>query len=298
MNRFGWFVLNVALVAALCAVGLLLGESDPSAHWRKVEEGILASAKPAETVPETADKPDPTIASRIERYPMDSKTADTLWQHTLFNPDRTEDIAIKAEAEAAKDAKDPDYTFEVRGIMMINDERVVNLSVKQPSRPRPVPHVVRGRRPGVVVRPGTASPPAEKPKKTTHVYREGDAVEDTGYVVAEITMETVALKRGDEELVLSVDLNDEMSQQRRDSAAEAEAAKAPPTKEEPAPPGSSPAAKPTGKAGSPPPPPPAPGVLMAPASTGGNATLEERLRSIRERQEKLRKETEKRRTPK
>jgi hypothetical protein len=37
---------------------------------------------------------------------------------------------------------------------------------------------------------------------------------------------------------------------------------------------------------------------MAPASTGGNATLEERLRSIRERQEKLRKETEKRRTPK
>lgn len=299
MNRLLWLILNLALVLLVCGVGLLLSDDDPATHWDKTKAEAMAAAEPSEAsvAPEHEA---PSAVAWSNRHEMDSKTLESLWRRSLFRPERTEDPETKAEAEKAA-AEEPvrKVEFELVAIAMINDRRVALLDVKQAAAPRPPPNLVRAPPRGAGARVVTPKELPAKPAKTRHVYKEGDAVEETGYVVAEIHKADVLLKRGDEELVVTLETTDETSLARRDAAAaEAKAAAATPEEK--------PETKPAGAASipaTPPPPPPTPGgAVAAPTASGGDQAvkaeaLDERLQRMRDERYRLLRERQKLSTP-
>lgn len=290
MNRLFWLILNLSLVLAACGIALLLSEDDPAGRWNAAKAQELAAAEPPATnpLPERDALPPVTTPNRNA---LDGKTLETLWRRSLFRPERTEDIEVKAEADRAAEEPVRKVEFELVATGMIKDRWVAVLEVKQGPMPRSVPPPNRGS----VGRPTTGRPSAPKeaatPPRTRHVYKVGDAVEDTGYSVIEIHKSDVLLRKGEEDLVVSLETADETSQARRDAAVQAEAAAAirtglqPPTtpeaKAEPTAPGSSPS--------TPPPPPPMPGIAVpAGAGTAVKAeALDERLQRMRDERNRL-----------
>lgn len=295
MNRFLWLLVNLGLVVAACALGLWLAGSNPAARWQAVRDQALEPSGQTTGQTTAPDRPEPP-APAPGRQRLGSQNLDSLWRRSMFRPDRTEDIVLQMEAEKAQDTPPPPKVeFELVGIAMLNDRRVAILHVRQAAPPRPPPAA----RPGVAVRgPGGAIPqPQEetKPPTAKKLFREGDDVGGTGYILSEIRRREVLLKKGAEELVVSLEMGDDGSKNRRAAAASAAAATQPP------PPPATPVADPVAAPASPsvppppPPPPPVPGVTTpatapgAPASAR-NESLEQRLQRIREERERLQRE--------
>jgi hypothetical protein len=217
------------------------------------------------------------LSAPIKRSRMDSKTLDVLWRHTLFNPDRTEDPDLKAEEETAAEEEKQEYTFEIRGIVMFNDERRVLLQVTGATKAPPTPPRYRyaQNRPnarGISVRNAPVKTPDTKRKNRAHMYSEGDAVEDTGYVVSKIEQGRIVLTKDGDELVVEMDTMDESSQARRTTAAKESA---------PDSPNAVPVAPKTGgstPSAPPPPPPMVPGTMGAVPTGPGTAPTVTRLK--------------------
>ncbi|MDX9980595.1 MAG: hypothetical protein RBU25_11275 [Lentisphaeria bacterium] len=295
MNRFLWLVVNLGLVVAACALGLWLVGSNPAERWQTVRDQALEPSGQQSGQAPVPDRPEPPAAAAIH-HGVGSQNLDSLWRRSLFRPERTEDIVLQMEAEKAQDTPPPPKVeFELVGIAMLNDRRVAILHVRQATPPRPPPSA----RPGITVRGpgGTIPQPADEPKSppAKKLFREGDEVGGTGYLLAEIRKREVLLKKGDEELVVSLQMGDDASKNRREEAASAAAAAQPLPM--PAPAAADPAAAPASPnvPPPPPPPPPIPGVASpatAPGATAParNESLEQRLQRIREERERLLRE--------
>jgi hypothetical protein len=153
--------------------------------------------------------------------------ADTLWQQTLFRPERTEDITQPAAEEVAAGAVAVD--LELVGLARIG-ERFVAVIVSyrgQPRRAAPgAPGMAPTARRGAAARAAAAAPagpgaeavPEGPPDR--HVYKVGDKIGESGYVLKEIRLKEkeAVLARGSEERVLKLDATDEQSSGRREVA--------------------------------------------------------------------------------
>lgn len=214
MNRFLWFLVNLGLVTAVCGVGLLLTESDPAARWDQIRKDALADAQAK------APKPTATVKGELPapdaRDSVDANTLKVLWQRSLFRPDRTEDIEIKAANDKAKDAApQAEWVFELKAILRMNERSVAIIQV-DPAKRAPVRSTRSSRSTRrMVPTPPPAKGPAAKPKRAKRLFHEGDSVGETGFVVTKISKAEVILNKGDEEKILTIERQDAGSLARR-----------------------------------------------------------------------------------
>lgn len=292
MNRLLWLLLNLVLVAAFCGMGLLLAENDPRARWDQLRKDALDAeqdpvAKPARD--EEAEETSPAVRDR-----MDSKALETLWRRSLFRPDRTEDVA-KADDDGESEEKPPqdEWTFELKATARLNERRIAIIQIDQAKRAP----VRRGRvtRPTHTRKRPAISPkakPDEAKKKPKRLFREGETLAETGYVLVEIRMDEVVIRKGDDERILTIERDDAGSIERREAAA-AESKPAPKAPDEG---GKAKPATAKRPVHTPPPPPGGPGGPGAPpgaSSPGGNtratvnSAMEKRRQRIAEERKRL-----------
>ncbi len=256
MSRTGWFITNLllAVVAALTTRAILRPPT--------VSEAASAGRRRAAVDPTQRAAPVPVkdagSGSHSALVTAVLGEADTLWKDSLFRPDRTEDIVTEATAPSA--TPNAAVQFELIGVGLIADKSAAIILVKS-NRPRTTSPTSRGR--------GSRPLPSAPPERKRHVYRLGDEIADTGYVLKEIKLTEVTVARGDQTQVLKLERGDASSKKRKEDAAREEAAR----KRKAAATAKSSGNR-TGTAAAPglPPPPPPPPPAAVPGGPGGPPT--------------------------
>lgn len=143
------------------------------------------------------------ITLLTEDSDISQKSADGLWERTLFTPERKEKtqqiIDLNKKKQNKKRAK-----FELIGIGKLKETSCAIILVKQFATRRR-----RGKK-----------QPETKGKK--HVYKVGALIEKTGYKLKEVKMTSVTLEDANEELILYLDKSDKESEIRNKKAEEAD----------------------------------------------------------------------------
>lgn len=217
MGRLYWLLSVCLLFASLTATSWLM-QRDPGSVWRlppadadgqDAADGILASAAVA--------------ASLSPSGGLSQKAIDELWKRTLFREERTEQISGAQDPEEADEAVPASgVQMELIGVGRIGGKPVAIILVKRASA-RASGRTKTPTRAGLQAnrRAKTAAKAAEPQAEssategTRHVYKVGDEVEKTGYIVEEILFSEVRLMRGGVELLLSLDAKDSESGNRR-----------------------------------------------------------------------------------
>ncbi len=262
MSRLYW-LLNLVLASLAVLAILWVANQQPQARRelprRLSEEAAVGSLQSGAG----------TEGVELAVRPL-MENLDDLYKRSLFRPDRSEVLEEVEDTDDQDDSAPQD--MELIGIGIIGKEAAAIILVKEAPQRR-----IRGR----VV---SSAVPEKKP--TRHVYRIGQSVADSGYIIKEIELKRVVLERGDEERVLELQHGDQGSQQRVATAeAEAKKAAAVPTTPSVTPSEKSPTLTP------PPPPPPPPGGLGTPSAPSATATTPETL----SREERIRRALEARR---
>jgi hypothetical protein len=252
-------LLNVILaVAGVYAVSWMLGQK-PAERWELPKTRTLPAS-----APRAADRPGP--AGNLD--PARQIPLDDLWKHSLFRPDRTEVVGDDEEADEQADSNQP-QDMELIGIGIIGKESAAVILVRATTTRRR----------------NVRTPQPEPKKQTRHVYRLGQTIAETGYVLKEITLTQVTLVRGADERILELEHGDRGSQQRsaQAEAAEKKAKEASPSKT-------------NGKTATkltPPPPPPPPMATPTTSTSGKTSTTTSADKTSRE--ERIRRALEARR---
>jgi hypothetical protein len=216
MNSLSWLLLITALaigaVLSTSATKYLAKPLPPMAKSELVKEAKSAKSTPEESRPML-------VAMPSSKNQLD---LDDLWEKTLFNKQRTERIADAAEAQADAQAEQVNAEFELVGIARIGtpeDAKPIAIIKQkvQPARSRRVmTRAIRGR---PVPTPAPAAEEETSSKPVQKIFRVGDSLMNTGYVVDEIKPEdnSVLLSRGGETVILKIQLADKQDSMRRDS---------------------------------------------------------------------------------
>lgn len=187
----------------------------------------------------SGEVPTPVAVNRSRPARTPEPPAD-LWRASLFQPTRSEGEDSGTPAAAAAAVSD----FELVGIGIIGDEAAAIIV----EGTRAAPSFPAVRLPGA---PAAAPETRAKPR----IYRLGDTVADSSFVVKEVRLDEVVLSRGGEERTLRLETGDAASRRRAEQAGKDAAARLPQVTVAPPP-------VPTVK-GAPPPPPPPPGTAAA-----------------------------------
>ncbi len=270
MNGISWLFLNVLLIAA--AILSTVSMRSVAAPELPSIEAPAKSGKDAKS-----SKADSQQQQQLSRSnPAENAlNIEEIWEKSLFRPDRTE------KTESAEDSQDGGQTaeksdFELTGIAWMGlpgqAKPVAVIKQRQTLPQRSGSRVIRGRRvpaPGGAPAPPASTEPA-KPQKV--VFSVGDAINETGYILAEINTDenSAVLKRNAERVELKIEFGSDASLQRKTAAVneanvrqkQREAAAAPSPARLPAP---VPAKTAPGGADAQPPGPP--GTSAAPGST-------------------------------
>ncbi len=309
MNRMVLWLINAVLFLLACAVTAWVVGLSPAGvsgdAKSEAKSGRAERKSDHKGVAREVDEPD------VRQGTASIEDADTLWQQTLFRPERTEDVTQAPVEEAVAGAVAVD--LELVGLARIGERAVAVIVQYRGQARRPTTSVPAGSAPGMARRsmgarsaaaPPAATPGADADAEATpdrHVYKVGDKIGESGYTLKEIRLKEkeVVLVRGSEERILKLDATDDQSSSRRETAAALAATASAKSAVEAPPPG---AAKPPGgaSAAAPPlPPPPVAAAVGAQApivpgqvvpggngATGGPMSREERLeraRLLRER---------------
>ncbi len=117
---------------------------------------------------------------------------DVLWEDNLFSASRGEGMAVDAAADGA--VVGGGLELELVAIGRIGSEAAAVILHRAGS-----------------VRRGTAG---DGVRKTRHVYRQGESINNTGFEIAEIRLREVTLVKGDEQRVLRLSADDAGSRAR------------------------------------------------------------------------------------
>ncbi len=231
MSGIAWIILDCLL--ALAAVGgtVKVITTPPPAPLPAERLEPKSSQKGAEK-PVTEKRPTRGEAGKEDAAKSDALPAnaslDDLWKKTLFLPSRKEqepsETAAELSAEAAEAAA-RNFDFELIGIAQITPADqpptpVAILRSKQQASSRNAGRNRRGR--------GKDAPREQETRKTTQapvklVFREGDPLNDTGYLLKAIhpDQKMVELVRGSETIQLRINYAGEEATKRRQEMAEA-----------------------------------------------------------------------------
>lgn len=217
MNRLSWLSLIIAL-----AMGAVLTTS-----------AIKHLTKPLPPLPKNdgvkeakATKPTPDENRQVPTRPssIPNTDMDDLWEKSLFNALRTERIADAAEAQADQQNDQVNAEFELIGIARIgspdNAQPIAIIKQKTAGAPRGRAIPIRPTRGRVSAPPPQAPPnPESKNEKVQKIFRIGEKLLNSGYVLQAITPQenSVLLVRGSEEVTLKIQLSDKEDSVRRDN---------------------------------------------------------------------------------
>ncbi|MDD4098229.1 MAG: hypothetical protein PHC30_05630 [Lentisphaeria bacterium] len=287
MNKMSWFGL-----AALLAGGAVFSTS----AMRRMSQPLPPFVSRYDAAAEESGKAvrpagDEARAAARPATPAVELALDDLWEKSLFHNERTEKNAGASEPQEPEAPVKSE--FELVGIARIGDPehaRAIAI-IKQEQAPSRNAQLAAARARMIRSRTTRAAPapqpePEEAPKKPLKkMFRVGDAVNESGYVVKSIdpATNTVILSKGSEEITLRIELADKQSSTRRQTAVNQElavrekykaaetaasgAAAAPASADSSAAPPAAAAA--AGPAGTPPPPPG--GFATRPVRTNPNA---------------------------
>ena len=234
MTGIAWIILD-AVLALTAAVGTVKVSTTPPP--RPLTEEQLAG--PEKTQKEN-DR-NATAAAQPSLRPQRHKDAlperaslDDLWRSTLFLPTRAEAEPGDADAEAAAQAAalaGQNFEFELIGIAQIcpagsNPVPIAVLRSKQAGQrnDRRMPPNRRNPRDN---RPDPKQQPAEKKAPEKLIFKEGDPLNGTGYLLKAIypDQKMVEVSRGSEVIKLFINYAGEAAVQRRADATQAVAEK-------------------------------------------------------------------------
>ena len=230
MSGLAWFLLD-ALLAAVTVFGTakVFTSKPPQPLPASRLEGGLAPEKPASSR-------EPKVVSLMPEAPEEAlppkASLEALWRETLFLPGRQEREPEEGEAQAQAAlaaTAEKNFEFELVGIAQIS-----------PTDKPPVPvAILRGRQaaaransrplPGRRLSPrGEEAQAAAKPAKPAKmIFREGDPINDTGYLLKAIYPEEkmVEVVRGGQVLQLRINYAGAEAAQRREALVEEQAKK-------------------------------------------------------------------------
>ncbi len=283
------FLIILNLVLSALAVYLTLYLLRPSTRSRGAEttadsQGLVANKGGVH--PST----DSSNAVMSRRY------SDVLWMRNLFHPDRSFDENVDEVNISTPD--EVNEHFELISIAQVAKRSCASIRVisdKKRQRNRPTR----------AQRRGAASQKSNSKNKDQKIYMLNDPVGETGFMLAEIGIGSVVLKRNEQEITLHLDKSDDASEKRREVGLKVAAIAAEKTAAETtAKVAESKAADSTAKKGvtakkteatpHPPPPPPPPPTVTKPsgqsnatsASSRKKILQEEYLKKVAEQQSK------------
>lgn len=233
MSGLAWFLLDALLVAVtVFGTAKVFTSKPPQPLPASRLEGGLAPEKPASSR-------EPKVVSLMPEAPEEAlppkASLEALWRETLFLPGRQEREPEEgeAQAQAALEATaEKNFDFELVGIAQIS-----------PTDKPPVPvAILRGRQaaaransrplPGRRLSPRgeeaqAAAKPAKPAKPAKMIFREGDPINDTGYLLKAIYPEEkmVEVVRGGQVLQLRINYAGAEAAQRREALVEEQAKK-------------------------------------------------------------------------
>lgn len=215
MNSLSWLSLIIALaMGAVLSTSAMKYLAQPLPPMAKADD-----SKDAKTTKSTPEESRQVVALPSAKNQLDM---DDLWEKSLFNPQRTERAPDAADAQADTQAEQVNAEFELVGIARIgtpeNAKPVAIIKQKtQPARNRRImTRPVRGR----PAPPPTPEAEDEKSGKAVQkIFRVGETLMNTGYVVDEINPQdnAVTLSRNGEKVTLMIQLADKQDSARRDS---------------------------------------------------------------------------------
>ncbi|HOG49301.1 MAG TPA: hypothetical protein PKY10_01785 [Lentisphaeria bacterium] len=220
MNRMSWMGLTVLLaggaVFSTSAMRRLSQPLPPFTSRYAAAEGSVKAVRPSADEARAAAKPAATDAELI---------LDDLWEKSLFHHERTEKNAGAGPPTTPEEAQ-AQTEFELVGIARIGrpeEAQAVAIikqeqSVSRASRLAAArARTIRGRGGRVAPTPPPPEPEETSKKPLKKMFRVGDAVNETGYVVKSIDpgANTVILSKGSEEITLKIELSAKKKSTRR-----------------------------------------------------------------------------------
>lgn len=247
-------LLNIALLVLAVAVTYLVVEpwAQTTAEGNVSNALREAASGPATAAGMASNNKNPR-APRAEMPDLHE-----LYTQSLFSPERSE---VLGQIEATETAATGTLNMELIGIGAMGDTAAAVILVHN-RQPRRGPHLGQ----------------AEK-ATTRHVYRLGQQVENTGYIIREISLTEVVLVKGDEERILRLEAADAGSTARKEVATAPQTAKL--VQQQLAAQATTAAAAAAKEPGNPPPAPPTPTTNAA-----RRAEFMARMREMREARER------------
>jgi hypothetical protein len=204
MNKFFW-ILNLSLLglAVLATAGILRYHPAAAVPEAEAKRGrtAVAGRGGAGRTPAAPDAVRPARAADVE----------SLWTHSLFRPDRTEEEAA-GSGDSARLAE-----LELIGVAIVGDSKVAIIVGPDTTAADAAAASRFGRgfapTPAATVTP-TAADKEKQRAKAKRVYRLGQTVGDSGYTLSAINSEDVELTKGADIQTLMINRGSENSKKR------------------------------------------------------------------------------------
>ncbi|MFA6815293.1 MAG: hypothetical protein WCS73_03270 [Lentisphaeria bacterium] len=215
MNTLTWFILNIILIT-----GAFYSTKAMKKTLKQVEITQPATS-PKNKKKTSPNYNSPKIEERSEDFQKhpDQDFMNTLWEKTLFKPDRTENQLAGDDNTATLDQAKQEQLhsqFELVGLLRVKNDTESPIAIIEQKVPKKRTYTnSRYRR---VTPSAPVEPEQEKPLK--RIFRIGDPVNDSGFKLTDISLleNQVTLKRGTETLELKIQLGDSSSTDRKDTA--------------------------------------------------------------------------------
>lgn len=164
----------------------------------------------------------PPAETANKQKPILPQTVKAIWKQNLFHPDRA--MIAHAGKSTPPPVEHPEEHFELVGIARIGDRACASIIVIPPQsvrRRRTTSRTVYRPRTRTTIRGrNTHLRPRTKSGLQARVYRLNAKVGETGYILAEIKIDSVILRRevDSTEITLTMNKDDEASNSRREQA--------------------------------------------------------------------------------
>ena len=234
MTGIAWIILDVVL-ALTAAVGTVKVSTTPPPTPLTEEQLAGPEQKQRDIEKSAAAQPSVQRLKRHKDALPERASLDDLWRSTLFLPTRAEAEPGDTDAEAAAQAAilaGQNFEFELIGIAQIspagcNPVPIAVLRSKQAGGQRNDRRQPQNRRNPRDNRPDQKQQPAEKKPPEKLIFKEGDPLNNTGYLLKAIypDQKMVEVSRGSEVVRLYINYAGEAATQRRAEATQAAAEK-------------------------------------------------------------------------
>lgn len=201
------------LLLLLDVVMIIVAVQLTSTAWDQLSAAPVSQQPVADAALTTPAAPTRETMQQIAMVDVDQ--VEVIWERNLFHPDRAfETLAPKTPTKTPDDPGKIQETYELVGVAQVRDIACASIIVHQ-TEPKRTARARKTKR-TAAKRNSRAEREAKKrikaKKKNRKLYKLTADVGDTGYILAEIHIKSVVLrKEGAEDITLTMDKGDERS---------------------------------------------------------------------------------------